>query len=271
MNISGIIEELKRYPEESLLYNAGCYPNWVQGNNGDIVLSMEPVPVQRVKDLLNTLYTIQQQDLPNQDIAFRRRIYPDTELHMTSAFERNGQHFITVEIITTATIKLWFNHANDSMPVNVMVGHPYYILMGNQLKVLVNKPYWDALGNKGRLEYLDRLMSPKSFHYIEDGKDVFFNTEDWTQQPDPDLYVPSYPPCNKPKEPLPKPQPLPRPLHPCPDKPKPGTPDNPVLPIIPPNDLNNPSIIPDPTDPPVKLITVKEVLNGFGEPFYPRI
>ena len=180
MNIKQVLDVLKSLPEETLLYNSGTIPTWIQGSHSTIALGMEPVPVQTVGKMIDNLQSVLNYDLPSQDIKFRRKAYEDLNLYITTVKNVNGNNIISTDLVTNATIELWKMYQNDHQMIDVALGHPSYILGNNKIKLLVNNPYFLALGPRGQREYINALINTISFRYInEDGEEIIYNKDYW--------------------------------------------------------------------------------------------
>lgn len=145
------------------MYDSLNQPNWYIDREGRVVLSGAPCPIQTVGHLLYKLKLIMKQDLPSQDLTFKRVVHENTDVYMTTAVDNNGLYKLSIEPITHSMIKSWQNHSTDHMTVDVVIGGPSYILTSDKVRVLVNKPYYNALGVNGKRKYLDELLTVHGF------------------------------------------------------------------------------------------------------------
>ena len=180
MNIQTLIDTLMEMPEDTMLYDGICTPEWYLNDKNDIVLAGVPCPKQTVKQLVSQLKALLFQDYPSEDISFRRRIDETNEIHQVTVIEVKGLPTLTVEPITTQTVRSWRNYSNDHMAVNVAMGTPSYILSSDKVTVLVNKTYYRYLGPNGKRKYLRDLLYVRSFTWQTDmGDQRWFNEKEW--------------------------------------------------------------------------------------------
>lgn len=167
-------------PEDTMLYDAICTPEWYLNDKNDIVLAGVPCPKQTAKQLVTQLKALLFQDYPSEDISFRRRIDETNEIHQVTVIEVKGLPTLAVEPITAQVVRSWRNYSNDHMVVNVAFGTPSYILSSDKMTVLVNKTYYKYLGPNGKRKYLRDLLYVRSFTWQTDtGEQRWVNEKEW--------------------------------------------------------------------------------------------
>lgn len=178
MNIGQLQAALAKLPKDKLLYNSINIPTWHTASRGEIVLAGSPCPIQTVEHLQYRLKILLQRDYPSQDTTFRRQIDTSVELYQSGVREINGIDRLYAYPINEVTLLLWQQQTNDFMAVPVAIGGPSYILSSDQVKVLVNKPYFNVLGVNGKRHYLEELLAVHGFQYQnQDGEIIFVNKQ----------------------------------------------------------------------------------------------
>ena len=178
MNIDQLLERLEALPKGQLLYGAGSVPRWAQGLNGKAVLSMVPVPMQTVGNMVKNLNQVLKKRLGN-DIAFHRDVHGGEAIHIDVVRKStvSDVDYIVAELVVDATVEMWLN-----VPVETLRVHTAFnSAMGNGcLGIGVVKRYWEALNEEGKTAYLRELTSIKAWKYVDgEGKEVMWNKEAW--------------------------------------------------------------------------------------------